>query len=60
MKKGLNIKLSCKACNDNYMLDNNWINDSGFIVKQPVKNVKITNIIGEKKKINSSKTVSLF
>ena len=60
MKKAPNIKLGCKACNDKYMLNDDWINDSGFTVAQPASKVKITNIVGEKKRQKSSKTTSLF
>lgn len=59
MKNAPNIKLGCKACNNNYMLDDDWINDSGFTVKRPISKVKVTNIIGDSKKRKSSKTVSL-
>jgi hypothetical protein len=59
MKKALNIKLGCKSCDSDPLLDNEWINDKGFNVVLP-KN-KITSIIGAKqKKQKSSKVVSLF
>lgn len=56
MKKAPNAKLGCKVCDP--LLENDWINESGFTVK-PQTN-KVTNIVGEKKKKGSSKTVSLF
>ena len=55
MKKAPNAKLGCKSCDP--LLENNWIDESGFTIKPPVS--KVTNIIKEKKK-KSSKIVSLF
>lgn len=56
MKKMKNLKLGCKSCDP--LLDNEWINDSGFKVIMPSK--KVTNIIGPKNAKKSSKTISLF
>lgn len=56
MKKAPNVKLGCKSCDP--LLDNDWIDESGFTVKMQTN--KVTNIVGEKKKKKSSKTVSLF
>ena len=55
--KGFNIKLGCKSCDP--LLENDWINDSGFKIVMPSN--KVTNIIGPKSKNKkSAKTVSLF
>lgn len=57
MKNAPNAKLGCKACET--LLDTDWIDKSKFTVKMSQTN-KVTNIVGEKKKKKSSKTVSLF
>ena len=57
MKNLNNIKLGCKSCDP--MLENDWINDSGFKVVLPNNN-KVTNIVGPKNGKKSAKTVSLF
>ncbi len=60
MKKAPNAKIGCKSCDP--LLENNWIDESGFKLKPIDKNQssKVTNIIKETKKKTSSKIVSLF
>ena len=55
MKKAPNVKIGCKSCGKDYMLDDEWINEKGFSVKIP--EMKVSSIISKSKKKKSSKAV---